>query len=83
VPTEDTWQRDATPDLWQAVQGALLDDLSTPVAIATLSEPLKAMNDLMFTKKGKKVCFLSLLSCALACSPIGLACSLIKRGNAL
>lgn len=61
VPTEETCQRDATPDLWQAVQAALLDDLSTPMAIATLSEPLKAMNDLMFTKKGKKVCSLSLL----------------------
>lgn len=33
---------------------ALADDLNTPVAVATLSAPLKAVNDLLHTKKGKK-----------------------------
>ena len=33
---------------------ALADDLNTPVAVATLSAPLKAVNDLVHTKKGKK-----------------------------
>lgn len=32
-----------------------MDDLNTPQAVAALSEPLKATNDLLFTKKGKKV----------------------------
>ena len=34
-----------------AVEAALCDDLNTPQAVALLSEPLKALNDLMHTKK--------------------------------
>jgi cysteinyl-tRNA synthetase len=34
-----------------AVAAALLDDLNTAVAVAALSEPLKSMNDLLYTKK--------------------------------
>jgi cysteinyl-tRNA synthetase len=41
---------------FHAVESALLDDLNTPMAIAALSEPLKAMNELLFSKKGRKVC---------------------------
>eukprot|EP00193_Tetraselmis_chui_P016857 CAMPEP_0177793436 /NCGR_PEP_ID=MMETSP0491_2-20121128/25072_1 /TAXON_ID=63592 /ORGANISM="Tetraselmis chuii, Strain PLY429" /LENGTH=574 /DNA_ID=CAMNT_0019315947 /DNA_START=148 /DNA_END=1872 /DNA_ORIENTATION=- len=37
-----------------AVAAALLDDLNTAVAVAALSEPLKSMNDLLYTKKGRK-----------------------------
>jgi len=37
-----------------AVAAALCDDINTAVAVATLSEPLKAMNDLLYTKKGRK-----------------------------
>jgi cysteinyl-tRNA synthetase len=37
-----------------AVATALLDDLNTPSAVAALSAPLKAINDLLFTKAGKK-----------------------------
>lgn len=33
---------------------ALADDLNTPLAIAALSAPLKAINDLLHTKKGRK-----------------------------
>jgi hypothetical protein len=32
----------------------LLDDLNTPVAVSALSAPLKAANDLMTTKAGRK-----------------------------
>jgi cysteinyl-tRNA synthetase len=46
-------------EAWDAVQGFLYDDLNTPRAIAALSEPLKSMNDLLFTKEGKKVCIQS------------------------
>jgi len=46
---------EAATDAWGAVNAALRDDLNTPLAIACLSEPLKAMNDLLFTKAGKKV----------------------------
>ncbi|CAL5222511.1 g4885 [Coccomyxa viridis] len=38
-----------------SVQAALCDDLNTPQAIALLSEPLKMLNDLLHTKKGRKV----------------------------
>ena len=55
VAQSDAWHREAEAGAWQAVQAALLDDLSTPAAVAALSEPLKTCNDLMFTKKGKKV----------------------------
>lgn len=37
-----------------ALTSSMADDLCTPVAIAALSEPLKLMNDLMHTKKGRK-----------------------------
>jgi len=37
-----------------AVDSALADDLNTPLAIASLSAPLKTLNDLVSTKKGKK-----------------------------
>ena len=33
---------------------ALLDDLNTPSAVSELSAPLKAANDLLTTKAGKK-----------------------------
>lgn len=33
------------------VEAALLDDLNTPAAVAALSAPLKALNDLLHTKK--------------------------------
>ena len=45
----------AERDAMHTVEQALLDDLNTPQAIAALSAPLKAMNELLFTKKGKKV----------------------------
>ena len=37
-----------------AVEQALADDLNTPLALSALSEPLKALNELLFTKKGRK-----------------------------
>lgn len=37
-----------------AVSAALGDDLNTPLAVAALSAPLKCINDLLTTKKGKK-----------------------------
>ncbi|PSC76096.1 cysteine-tRNA cytoplasmic isoform X1 [Micractinium conductrix] len=36
------------------VRGALADDLNTPLAMAAFSAPLRAANDLLQTKKGKK-----------------------------
>ncbi|XP_028106360.1 cysteine--tRNA ligase, chloroplastic/mitochondrial isoform X1 [Camellia sinensis] len=33
---------------------SMLDDLHTPVALSALSEPLKIINDLLHTRKGKK-----------------------------
>ncbi|GFH29518.1 uncharacterized protein HaLaN_28194, partial [Haematococcus lacustris] len=33
---------------------SLLDDLNTPAALAALSAPLKAINDLLSTKAGRK-----------------------------
>lgn len=41
-------------ELLAAVVTALLDDLNTPSAVAALSAPLKTINDLLFTKAGKK-----------------------------
>lgn len=38
----------------QQVHQGMCDDLNTPLALAALSAPLKAMNDLLSTKKGKK-----------------------------
>lgn len=40
---------------WRDVRGSLLDDLGTPGALAALSEPMRAANDLLFTKRGKRV----------------------------
>jgi cysteinyl-tRNA synthetase len=36
------------------VVSALVDDLNTPAALAELSAPLKAINDLLTTKAGRK-----------------------------
>ena len=36
------------------VHQGMCDDLNTPQAISALSAPLKTMNDLLSTKKGKK-----------------------------
>ena len=45
----------------KSVQAALCDDLNTPQAIASLSEPLKTLNDLLHTKKvGAMFCRASL-----------------------
>lgn len=41
-------------ELLSAVVSGLLDDLNTPVCISALSAPLKALNDLMTTKAGRK-----------------------------
>ena len=41
-------------DTRAAVAAALADDLNTPLAVASLSAPLKTLNDLTSTKKGKK-----------------------------
>ena len=38
----------------QQVHQGMCDDLNTPLALAALSAPLKAMNDLLSTKKGRK-----------------------------
>ena len=37
--------------VFSAAEASLRDDLNTPQAMAHLSEPLKALNDLMLTKK--------------------------------
>lgn len=44
-----------TANAWKAVKVCLLDDLNTPAAIGTLSEPLKAMNELLIVRKKKPV----------------------------
>jgi len=36
------------------VAASLCDDLNTAAAVATLSEPFKSVNDLLYTKKGRK-----------------------------
>lgn len=41
-------------ELVSSVVAGLLDDLNTPVCISALSAPLKAVNDLMTTKAGRK-----------------------------
>ena len=38
----------------ESVANALADDLNTPAATASLSAPLKTLNDLVSTKKGRK-----------------------------
>eukprot|EP00850_Spirogloea_muscicola_P001990 SM000007S20950 [mRNA] locus=s7:1099530:1110613:+ [translate_table: standard] len=40
--------------LTDSFSAAMTDDLHTPLAIATIVEPLKLMNDLMHTKQGRK-----------------------------
>ncbi len=44
-------QQSRSSDLVGAVEASLSDDLNTPRAIALLSEPLKALNDMLHTKK--------------------------------
>ena len=41
-------------ELMQKVHQGMSDDLNTPQAISALSAPLKTMNDLLSTKKGRK-----------------------------
>ena len=41
-------------ELLNQVRIALADDLNTPAAIAALSSPLKTVNDLLHTRKGRK-----------------------------
>ena len=41
-------------ELMQKVHQGMSDDLNTPQAISALSAPLKIMNDLLSTKKGRK-----------------------------
>ena len=55
LPQEEAWRSAADSEAIDSVEGALLDDMNTPQAIAALSGPLKAMNELLHTKKGKKV----------------------------
>lgn len=38
----------------EAVADALADDLNTPLAIGAISQPLKVLNDLLHTRKGRK-----------------------------
>lgn len=47
----------AAAELPLAVSAGLRDDLNTPQAVAALSGPLKLLNDLLSTKKGKKARF--------------------------
>eukprot|EP00899_Mesostigma_viride_P014631 jgi/Mesvir1/23169/Mv22642-RA.1 len=51
VPAETVHAVAASLDAFHA---AMADDLSTPQAVAVLSEPLRVMNDLLNTKKGRK-----------------------------
>jgi cysteinyl-tRNA synthetase len=46
--------RDPGAAILSEVLAALADDLNTPLAVAALSGPLKSINDLLHTKKGKK-----------------------------
>ncbi|CAM6103473.1 unnamed protein product [Calypogeia fissa] len=45
---------DCLKDLKSTYATAMADDLLTPVVISSLSEPLKIINDLLHTKKGRK-----------------------------
>lgn len=42
------------------MRGALCDDLNTPQAVSALSAPLKALNDLLHTKKVPQITLLPL-----------------------
>jgi hypothetical protein len=53
-------------DAWSMVRGCLLDDLNTPGAIGSLSEPLNAMNELLVVRKKKPVRIPSSLGCLCA-----------------
>jgi len=59
-------------EVLQEVQAALADDLNTPLAIAAFSTPLKTLNDLLHTKKGRKqadrMAIMSSLHAALQCA---------------
>ena len=73
VPTLEHWQADGLPAAAEQIQQSLLDDMNTPQAMAAMSEPLKVLNDMLFTKKGRKVCDLeqpyacSKLTCSAGC----------------
>ena len=65
---------------WKLTAGdfqTLADDLNTPAAVAALSAPLKALNDLLHTKKGRKA---QGRAQALACYHAALAASLQLLG---
>ena len=47
-------ERDPGAALMKEAFSGLADDLNTPLAVAALSAPLKAVNDLLQTKKGRK-----------------------------
>ena len=71
--------RAAAAALPAACASALADDVNTPAALAALSAPLKAVNDLLTTKAGRRApgraAALRDLACALraALEPLGLA----------
>lgn len=44
----------AAGELRGVALSALLDDLNTPACVSELSAPLKAINDLLSTKAGRK-----------------------------
>ena len=52
------------------VLGALSDDLNTPLAVAAFSAPLKAMNDLLHTKKVRARCMHCVLCALCALCPV-------------
>ena len=69
TPEEDSSE---SQGIVKSVQAALCDDLNTPQAIASLSEPLKTLNDLLHTKKvGAFSCRALLLCLASFASLIG------------
>eukprot|EP01018_Ginkgo_biloba_P004559 Gb_40720 [translate_table: standard] len=46
--------QDCVDRIHSAFASSMADDLHTPVACAALSEPLKIMNDLMYTRQGRR-----------------------------
>ncbi|KAK8938978.1 hypothetical protein KSP39_PZI011234 [Platanthera zijinensis] len=51
VPNDTT---DCINKFREDFENSLADDLNTPIALASFSEPLKIINDLLHTRKGKK-----------------------------
>ncbi|KAL3497331.1 hypothetical protein ACH5RR_040063 [Cinchona calisaya] len=58
---EGIWKESISPGIASCISkfhneflASMSDDLHTPVALAAMSEPLKAINDLIHTRKGKK-----------------------------